>query len=208
VIQRRWWPDPIQDVNDPNLSCNRGYDPTIPRVSMPLHAPIFAGQNISVTWDQQVPCKSDFNMTYDNQSYSPCDYYRTTWVHDLGPILVYMADCHGSCSDVDTSKLEWFKIQEQSYLLNYDPLDEPVQGYPSKDWYQYNATKGFGWSVQVPKNLKPGKYMLRHEIIMIELMPPQFYPDCAQLEVLGHGTEVPTKDYLVEFPGAYSMNGK
>lgn len=43
---------------------------------------------------------------------------------------------------------------------------------------------------------------------MIELWPPQHYPNCAQLTVTGDGDDFPEDDYLVSFPGAYSNDGK
>lgn len=63
-------------------------------------------------------------------------------------------------------------------------------------------------SVKIPKGLKPGNYLIRHEIIMIELFPPQHYPECAQLTVSGGGDKLPGDEYLVAFPGAYSYDGK
>jgi len=30
----------------------------------------------------------------------------------FGPIMTYMANCHGPCEKVEKTSLEWFKIQE------------------------------------------------------------------------------------------------
>ena len=62
------------------------------------------------------------------------------------------------------------------------------------------------WDIIVPKDLQPGRYMIRHEIIMLELAPVQFYPNCAHLEVTGSGSLVPSDEYLVQFPGAYQLS--
>lgn len=64
----------------------------------------------------------------------------------------------------------------------------------------YNAT--------LPKNLAPGQYLVRHEIIALHLAitkgKAEFYPSCQQLNVTGNGTGVPSSDELLSFPGAYS----
>jgi hypothetical protein len=205
VIQRRWWPDPIQDVNSPDLSCNRGWNSSIVRKPMAKHARVAAGSSIGATWDMSFACRSNIPVTYhdDTESWGPCDNYRTTWVHGLGPVLVYMAACNGPCTDVDTSKLSWFKISEASFDLDYST--EPRDGYPSKQWAQHDWARNS--TTIVPKSLKAGYYMLRHEIIMIELDPPQFYPICSQVELRGEGETLPAEDYLVKFPGAYSAQG-
>ncbi|AEO63926.1 e6170bc5-a860-407a-acba-305ebef80abe [Thermothielavioides terrestris] len=44
-IHRRWFPDPIQDINHPYLSCNRGNH--LATRNPVLHAPIRAGENIT-----------------------------------------------------------------------------------------------------------------------------------------------------------------
>ena len=48
--------------------------------------------------------------------------------------------------------------------------------------------------------------MVRHEIINLELDPVQLYPNCAQVEVLGSGVEVPGEEFLVQFPGGYRLS--
>lgn len=64
----------------------------------------------------------------------------------------------------------------------------------------YNAT--------LPKNLAPGQYLVRHEIIALHLANQkgmaEFYPSCQQINVGGNGNGVPSKDQLLSFPGAYS----
>lgn len=58
----------------------------------------------------------------------------------------------------------------------------------------------------VPACLKPGYYLVRHEIIALHSAysegGAQFYPGCHQLSVSGQGTTQPTSG-LVSFPGAY-----
>ena len=57
----------------------------------------------------------------------------------------------------------------------------------------------------IPSCLKPGYYLVRHEIIALhsawQYPGAQFYPGCHQIQVTGGGSSVPSS--LVSFPGAY-----
>jgi hypothetical protein len=114
--------------------------------------------------------------------------------------MIYMADCGGPCDqfDAEAKGKVWFKIAEWGLNEGYDI------GSGSLGWDQWDLTQR-GWNVTIPPNLKPGNYLIRHEILMIELWPPQFYPECAQLNVSGTGDKTPSDEYLVSFPGAYSF---
>lgn len=63
---------------------------------------------------------------------------------------------------------------------------------------------------QIPSNIAPGNYLLRHEIIALHLATSlggaEFYPACAQITVGGSGTGAPQPSELVSLPGAYSDN--
>lgn len=65
-----------------------------------------------------------------------------------------------------------------------------------------------GIDYTIPSCLKPGYYLVRHEIIALhaayQYPGAQFYPGCHQLKVVGAGSTVPTD--LVGFPGAYAQN--
>ncbi|KAJ3027060.1 hypothetical protein HDV00_011405 [Rhizophlyctis rosea] len=57
------------------------------------------------------------------------------------------------------------------------------------------------WTSTLPANLKAGKYLMRHELIARhQANNPQFYADCAQLEVSGSGTASPDSSYKVAIP--------
>ena len=64
------------------------------------------------------------------------------------------------------------------------------------------------YSTNLPENLAPGEYLVRHEIIALHLATQkgkaEFYPSCQQIKVGGSGTGVPSQDELLSFPGAYS----
>lgn len=179
LIQRSWHAFPHEDPYSSNMTCNfKGA--TVPGA---YHAPVLAGSTISANWSAD----------------------GFGWVHTVGPITAYMASCGDDCSAVtDIAELEWFKIAE-------DGLREGFAVGQEAGWYQYDLWEDQitdHWDVVVPANLAPGKYMIRHEIINLQLSPIQFYPNCAQLEVSGSGTAVPSTEYLVKFPGAYSLSGE
>jgi hypothetical protein len=161
------------------MTCNyRGT--TVPGA---YHAPIKAGDTLTATW------------SHDGFG----------WVHGIGPMMAYMASCGADCSTVtDIASLEWFKIAEEGLRPGF--LVGDSKGWFQNDLWEDQITDR--WSVVVPKGLKKGRYMVRHEIINLEVAPVQIYPNCAQLEVEGDGEGVPRKEYLVKFPGAYKMSGE
>lgn len=62
-----------------------------------------------------------------------------------------------------------------------------------------------GVQYTIPSCLKPGYYLVRHELIALHASysypGAQFYPGCHQLQVTGSGSIQPSS--LVAFPGAY-----
>ncbi|KAF2713703.1 lytic polysaccharide monooxygenase [Pleomassaria siparia CBS 279.74] len=124
------------------------------------------------------------------------------WVHTVGPMLVWMADCSGNCRTFDADKADWFKIGERGLLEG--TIEEGM-------WFQRAFVNWDGgpslWTENVPASLKAGNYLIRHEIISLHSAnKPQWYPECAHLEVKGSGTKSPGKEYLAKIPGVYSMN--
>ncbi|KAI0445056.1 glycosyl hydrolase family 61-domain-containing protein [Xylaria telfairii] len=104
-----------------------------------------------------------------------------------GPMLDYLAACNGPCDSVDKLELEFFKIDEAGIL---DSSSAPGT-WASDVLIENNNT----WLVQIPKNLKAGNYVLRHETIALHSAGQengaQNYPQCFNLAVTGSGTEVP-----------------
>ncbi|KAI1077100.1 lytic polysaccharide monooxygenase [Whalleya microplaca] len=134
-----------------------------------------------------------------------CSGPEYTWVHSKGPIFVYMADCGGPCDQWDGSGKRWFKIWETGYQgIGYPGSyreGEEVSISASYAWLQWPMVQA-GVNVTITKALKLGYYLIRHEVFNIE-SEVQLYPECAQLEVSGEGSQVSSEEYLVEFPGAY-----
>ncbi|RYP64346.1 hypothetical protein DL771_008791 [Monosporascus sp. 5C6A] len=216
-VQRRWWPDPIYQVTHPFLACNRG-NPVATGLPK-LHAPARAGSNVTTYWTSP-ECPIDPPVPYPTTAPHPeyGDYeppmkclgpaYR--WVHYLGPIFVYLADCRGPCDEWDGSGRRWFKIWETGYsrtgwpeTTGEEEVDLTVNN--GNAWRQSNLLsqniRG-GFDVAIPRGLAPGRYLIRHEAWNLDASW-QSFPACAQLEVSGDGNKVPGDEYLVEFPGAY-----
>lgn len=140
-----------------------------------LTAPITAGSNLSLTWNQ--------------------------WPESHhGPVVDYLASCKtadnesGDCTTVDADALRWFKIAELGQLQ--ESTEGGAAGYWATDRliHEMNLT----WSVQIPETLAPGGYVLRHEIVSLHPggaeNSTQMYPQCVNLEVKGSGSvELPAE---------------
>lgn len=117
------------------------------------------------------------------------------WPHNVGPIMHYMTQCSGSCSSFDSTSAEWFKISE----LGLETSDT---------WYQANLDVGQPANVTIPSNIEPGNYLLRSEIISLQIATSvggaEFYPACIQLTIGGSGTGAPQSNEVCQFPGGYS----
>lgn len=118
------------------------------------------------------------------------------WPHDTGPMLTYLASCGSTtCDQFDARTAKWFKI---------DQAGQDGHG----GWIQKQIMNGAVYNATLPKNLAPGQYLVRHEIIALHLATTkgkaEFYPSCQQIKVGGNGTGVPSQDELLSFPGAYS----
>ncbi|KAI0789130.1 glycoside hydrolase [Abortiporus biennis] len=170
-IQREWDTyNPLTDPTDPALPCNTN---GASLGSGQLSATVAAGSKVTAYWNQ--------------------------WPHTIGPVMVYMASCGGSCTSADTSSLNWFKIDEAGLISG-----TVVTG----TWGQGElVANNNSWTSTIPASLAPGEYMLRHELLAIHTSnQPQFYPECAQLTLTGSGSATPSGSYLVKFPGAYSAS--
>lgn len=120
-------------------------------------------------------------------------------------MTAYMANCRVDCTSItNTGELKLFKIAEEGLRAGY-AVGEEDRWFQNDPWENRRTGR---WIVNVPLMLKPGRYMIRHKTINLELYPVQFYPNCAQLEVSGPGPSEPGEEYLVQFPGAYSLHGE
>lgn len=119
----------------------------------------------------------------------------SNWPHNVGPIMHYMTKCSDSCSSYDSTSAEWFKISE-------------LGPQTSSTWFQANIMEGEPANVTIPSNIVPGNYLLRSELISLQLAVSiggaEFYPACIQLSIGGSGTGAPQSSEVCQFPGCYS----
>lgn len=125
-----------------------------------------------------------------------------------------------NAATASTNGLKWFKIHEDSFNPStgkwYVKKDMPPK---RRDTLTYELTllvRGVdnmianqGWSyANIPTCLAPGQYLLRQELLALHSaygnMGAQFYQSCAQLNVSGGGSYMPSQ--TVSIPGAYSQN--
>lgn len=63
-------------------------------------------------------------------------------------------------------------------------------------------------NVTIPSNIAPGNYLLRSELISLQLAMSiggaEFYPGCIQLSIGGSGTGAATSSEECTLPGCYS----
>ncbi|KAK7919967.1 hypothetical protein PG985_007989 [Apiospora marii] len=130
-----------------------------------LSVPVAAGESVELTWNQ--------------------------WLEShKGPVIDYLADCGGDCATVDKTTLKFFKIAEGGQL------SLGAGGGQLGRWADDELIdNGLKWTVEIPASIKPGNYVLRHELIALhEGMQDgkaQMYPQCVNLEISGSGTESP-----------------
>ncbi|KAF2664389.1 hypothetical protein BT63DRAFT_444113 [Microthyrium microscopicum] len=117
-----------------------------------------------------------------------------------GPLITYMARLDDPTQRVQD--LSFFKIDQSGY-------NRTTHTWASDTLIKQDNT----WSLTIPSNIKPGTYVIRHELIALQSAIPgnqvgagktagaQFYPTCVNVEVIGNGSAIPAG---VKLPGAYS----
>jgi len=116
-----------------------------------------------------------------------------------------MARCPGeSCRKFDGKGAVWFKIAQYGLAPEAKNLRGP--------WLQASMLTGenaTGFPVTIPTDLRPGSYLIRHEVINLQSSRDygaQFYVECAQLKVEGKGDGFPGEEYMASFPGTYKLS--
>ncbi|KAJ7474840.1 glycosyl hydrolase family 61-domain-containing protein [Mycena latifolia] len=129
------------------------------------------------------------------------------WPHNVGPMMTYLAKCPDKdCTTFDSSTAQWLKLKEEGHIL----------GNAKGDWVQnlLYLKKTVPANATLPSNLAPGAYLIRHEIIALQVggkvydpsnvhSGTEFYPSCAQIVVGGTETGAPAANELVYLPGVY-----
>ncbi|KZT68495.1 lytic polysaccharide monooxygenase, partial [Daedalea quercina L-15889] len=139
------------------------------------------------------PAKPGSNVTFQ---WSGAPGGGDNWPHNTGPLMTYMTECTTTnCTAFDASSAEWFKIDQLG--MN-----------SSTTWYQGYLTQGDSYTITLPSSIKPGGYLIRHELISLQLAVSvggaEFYPMCAQVVISGSGDGTPSSDETCTFPGGYS----
>ncbi|KAK1766337.1 glycosyl hydrolase family 61-domain-containing protein [Phialemonium atrogriseum] len=141
------------EFSHPDIICHRSATPG------GGHAVVAAGSEISLQWEEPWPRSHH------------------------GPVLDYLANCHGPCEEVDKTQLEFFKIDGAGYSPS-----SGTNGWASDTLIANHDT----WLVRIPADLAPGDYVLRHEIIALHEAPihgeAQAYPQCLNLRITGSGS--------------------
>ena len=89
-------------------------------------ATIAAGSEITAKWDQ--------------------------WTHREGPVMVYLANCGGDCTSVNSADLKWFKIDEAGLLSGT---------VGDGEWGNGVVVDTLEWTSTIPESLAPGNYLIR-----------------------------------------------
>ncbi|MCJ1415343.1 hypothetical protein MMC32_001675 [Xylographa parallela] len=102
-----------------------------------------------------------------------------------GPVLDYLANCNGDCTNVDKTTLLFNKIDGVGLIS-----DTTTPGKWASDQLIANNNS---WTVTIPSTIAPGSYVLRHEIIALHSAEnangAQNYPQCVNLNITGIGTD-------------------
>lgn len=111
-----------------------------------------------------------------------------------GPVIDYLAACDPDCASADKESLSFAKIAEQGLIDGSNPGN-----WASDDL----IANGNLWTVEIPSDVAPGKYVLRHEIIALHSAGQengaQAYPQCINLEITGSGSSVPSGEPATSF---------
>ncbi|CAE6421776.1 unnamed protein product [Rhizoctonia solani] len=164
------------NVNSPDIACSSGgYTPRKLTPEVP------AGGQVGVRWG------GDGGPN------------KQQWPHPEGPAIAYLASCNGKCSEFNPSNAQFFKIAQEgldgSRRPNQDGNDHLPwgQGMWAQNRIQYEDSWNF---VTIPNDIKPGEYILRHELISLHAahdrgQGAQYYPACVQIKVTGGGNSTP-----------------
>ncbi|KAK8074428.1 hypothetical protein PG997_009091 [Apiospora hydei] len=136
--------------------------------------------------------------------------YWNTWPDShKGPVINYLAPCSGECTSASPGSLSFTKISQAALISGSNPGTWVTDTLISKN---------FTSDVQIPASLRPGNYVLRHEIIALHAAGSpngaQAYPQCLNIKVGSGGSSglsggVPaTSLYTASDPGIlFSLYG-
>ncbi|OTA95309.1 glycoside hydrolase family 61 protein [Hypoxylon sp. CO27-5] len=165
-------PVPVSSINDPDIICHEG------ATNAHGSIPVSAGSQLQVV-----------------------RYNTIGGFEHPGPEMHYLAPCGDTgCANVDKNSLRFFKIYERG-LVKGGMADSPewnTQKWATTEVHKHVQAEGDGYidtfTVNIPQDIKPGPYILRHEILGLHrahLGEAEFYPQCINLEISGSGNQQP-----------------
>ncbi|KAK4113186.1 lytic polysaccharide monooxygenase [Canariomyces notabilis] len=109
----------------------------------------------------------------------------------LAPCPAAASASGGGCTTVSKEELRFVKVAQAGLKRGVTPATDWLKAWVTDDLIKDN----FRWTFQVPKDLKSGMYVLRHEIIALhsawDVEGVQAYPQCINLNVTdGGSTEI------------------
>ncbi|KAJ7198568.1 glycosyl hydrolase family 61-domain-containing protein [Mycena pura] len=166
---------------------------------------VAAGNEIDVYWEGATSELKGKSGTGSLAAYNP-------WVHAMGFVFDYISSCHGDCTTFDATNAGWTKIahagidtgQTISNALRETMKNKPEEYFPTSGpglWAMAKLVQnGSKWTIRVPKTLKSGQYIIRHELAAVHnpktsdpSSGPQLYIACIQVDVTNGGdTSLPT----------------
>ncbi|KAG8899110.1 hypothetical protein FRC01_010654, partial [Tulasnella sp. 417] len=170
---------PITDVTSNDIICNGGPNPLVtPYPTDIINIP--AGS----------PAAIQYNNILQPNGYDPSNTADPVDPSHKGPVMVYMAKVP-SALQTDVTGLGWFKIFEDGYDGTKWGVDRMVANHGVVNF-------------TIPACIPSGNYFLRAEMIALHgassYPGAQFYPGCAQVNIVGGGSTQPA---TVSLPGAY-----
>lgn len=118
-----------------------------------------------------------------------CTIQWTEWPESHhGPVISYLGACNGDCTQADLNEVEWVKVQAVGQTaVGKTNSDSGVWG---ADLLRAAGNQG---TVTIPKSIKAGNYLCRHEIIAlmgaVNVGKAQNYPNCINFRISGDGTD-------------------
>lgn len=164
---------PQQDPHSENITCGRAAFLSAAKTGI---ADVIAGEEIGI----RVATLDDLLMGGGQNLYYDKFYHE-------GPALVYLSRAPNDDVRAYRGDGDWFKIAYAGPKNNHA-------------WILPGGTE---YNFTIPLTTPPGQYLLRFEFIMPNDMieQPQFYVNCAQLNIIGSGGGTPTQ--FAKFPGTY-----
>ncbi|KDQ18179.1 glycoside hydrolase family 61 protein [Botryobasidium botryosum FD-172 SS1] len=173
---------PVEDLSLIDVQCN-GYTAggQAGSAPAPVYGTVAAGATVSLNWTTWPICELPL---------------ISHTIHR--PLITYMAKAPSDITKWSPGNAAaWFKVHQDGYSGGLWASDRLL------------SNKGI-YSFTIPKSLKAGQYLIRHEIIALhnagQYPGAQVYPACIQVEVTGSGTSTGPSSGLVSFPGAYTSS--